>query len=334
MFQVNLLILTFNGHFKRIKLMLNESFQSAPPIPRAFLWRRAHSIAGLWLVIFLIQHLLTNSQAALFVGQDGQGFIHSVNSIHDLPYLPVIELTLLALPILIHGWWGILYLRTSKINSFPSDGTTPSLGQYPRNRAYSWQRITSWLLVFGIVAHVIQMRFWEAPAAAQKGSERFFMVKVNEDAGLSTLSARLNVKLFSAEDIVRLQKDLPPLLPTSDPLTLQQHQQQKEWIEALQKRPLAPYQRVAVAPDFGTAELLMVRETFKMPAMILLYTLFVIAACYHAFNGLWTFLISWGITQSARSQTFMRKVAISLMILVTFLGLAAVWGTYWINLKQ
>lgn len=39
----------------------------APPLPSAFIWRRAHSLTGLWLVLFLIEHLLTNSQAALFL---------------------------------------------------------------------------------------------------------------------------------------------------------------------------------------------------------------------------------------------------------------------------
>ena len=65
---------------------------TALAIPKAFLWRRLHSIAGLWLVIFIISHLFTNSQAALLIGDDGQGFINAVNAIHNLPYLPLIEI--------------------------------------------------------------------------------------------------------------------------------------------------------------------------------------------------------------------------------------------------
>ena len=83
-----------------------------------------------------------------------------------------------------------------------------------------------------------------------------------------------------------------------------------------------------MAPSFGIAELLMVRDTFKSPLMILLYTGLVLAACFHGFNGLWTFMISWGITLTARSQRLMRTLATGLMVLVTFLGLAAIWGTY------
>ena len=35
---------------------------------------------------------------------------------------------------------------------------------------------------------------------------------------------------------------------------------------------------------------------------------------------------------NGRSQQLMRKIATALMVLITFLGLAAIWGTYWINL--
>ena len=91
---------------------------------------------------------------------------------------------------------------------------------------------------------------------------------------------------------------------------------------------------MTVANSFGLAELLIVRETFKMPIMLALYTIFVLSACFHAFNGLWTFMISWGVTLTALSQVIMRRIAYALMAIVAFLGLAAIWGTYWINLKQ
>jgi succinate dehydrogenase / fumarate reductase cytochrome b subunit len=93
-------------------------------------------------------------------------------------------------------------------------------------------------------------------------------------------------------------------------------------------------QVTALSPNFGTAVLLMVRETFKSPLMIFLYTVFVLAATFHAFNGLWTFMITWGITLTAASQQLMRKCAVVLMVLISFLGLAAIWATYWINLKS
>jgi succinate dehydrogenase / fumarate reductase cytochrome b subunit len=268
-------------------------YYNAPPIPKAFIWRRFHSLTGLWLVLFLIEHLLTNSQAALYIGDDGSGFIRAVNFLKDLPYLQAIEVTLIGIPLVIHGWWGIKYLHTAKYNSFSSDGTTPSLPEYPRNRAYTWQRITSWILLVGIIAHVVQMRFVEYPTPIQVDNHHYYTVSLTQDAGLSSLAERLDVKLTADQNQV-----------------------------------------TALSPNFGTAVLLMVRETFKSPLMIFLYTVFVLAATFHAFNGLWTFMITWGITLTTASQRLMRKCAVVLMVLISFLGLAAIWATYWINLKS
>ncbi len=300
------------------------------PIPRTFFWRRIHSLVGLWLVIYIILHLLTNSQAALLIGDDGEGFISSVNSIHKLPYLPLLELLVIALPFLIHACWGISYLRTSKMNSFKSDGSTPSLEGYSRNRAYSWQRITSWILLVGIIAHVIHMRVIEYPSSAQVGSQRYYIVRLQDDAGLATLAKRLDVKLINSQQVPQLSQ---PSEEANQAVLQQEKNQSSHLSQVLQAANLQKHQVAAVAKDFGTAELLMVRETFKSPIMIVLYSFFVIAACYHAFNGLWTFLFKWGVTLTERSRVIYLRVCLFLMVIVTFLGLAAAWGTYWINLR-
>lgn len=280
-------------------------------LPRTFVWRRWHSLTGLWLVIFLIVHLLANSQAALLIGDDGAGFIKAANDIRNLPYLPAIEIGLLLIPFAIHIYWGVQYLWTGKANSYKSDGSTPSLPEYPRNHAYTWQRITSWILLVLIAAHVVQMRFMEAPTVTGMGKAKSYMVRVESDDGIHTLAERLDVSLYNAQQVP-----------------------QQQWASALSERPLAPNQLIAVTKDFGTAELLMVRETFKMPLMLLLYTVLVLSACFHAFNGLWTFCITWGVTLSVNSQKNMRRVSLALMFALGFLGLAAIWGSYWINLRQ
>jgi succinate dehydrogenase / fumarate reductase cytochrome b subunit len=77
---------------------------------------------------------------------------------------------------------------------------------------------------------------------------------------------------------------------------------------------------IAVTDNFGTASLLVVRDTFKSPLYVGLYTIFVLAACFHAFNGLWTFLITWGIVLRMSAQKATVKMAVALMLLVTFLG--------------
>jgi succinate dehydrogenase / fumarate reductase cytochrome b subunit len=311
------------------------NFMTVTPfsIPSAFLWKRLHSLTGLFFTLYLIEHLLVNSQAALWIGEDGNGFVHAVNSIQELPYLRVIEFVLLGVPILIHAVWGIRYLQTSETNSWTTDGTKPSLPEYPRNQAYTWQRITSWILLFAILAHVLQMRLYDYPAKASVGSEKSYMVRLDRDAGLETLAARLNFKLLDRGQIERLKKEFGATARDT-PLSAQLYRQQQHWIETVEKRPLKSDQVMAVASNFGTAELLMVRETFKWPLMLALYTIFVLAACFHGFNGLWSFMIRWGVTLTVSSQRLMRFVSTVLMVIVAFLGLAAIWGTYWINLKQ
>ncbi len=317
--------------------MMTSSMET---LPQAFIWRRLHSLTGVWLVAFVVMHLLTNSQAALFFGDDGQGFIRSVNSIHEMPYLPLIEIAVLVFPILIHLAWGIKYLRSAKYNSFGNTGKTPYLPQYPRNHAYTWQRITAWLLVVGIIAHVVQMRFIEYPTTTFKNGEHFYLVKVTQDGGLYTLSDRLDVTLYDKQQIASIIA--PPLPATSEAektdvrrmLDAQAQHQEINWRDLLQKYAVKDNEVIAVAKSFGAAELLMVRDTFKMPFMLVLYTLLVLATCFHAFNGLWTFMISWGVTLTERSQRLMRCVATTFMVVVSVMGLAAVWLTYWVNLKQ
>jgi len=305
-------------------------------IPSAFIKRRIHSITGLFLVLYLIEHLFVNSQAALLVGENGKGFVDAVNSIHNLPYLPVIEMVLLGIPILAHAWWGVQYLFTAEPNSYGYTGTKPYLPQYYRNHAYTWQRITSWILVFGILAHVIHMRFIEYPASAQVGSTKNYMVRLNNDSGLETLGARLGFELYDKKQIESKKGEIinQRSYKESPVIKAQREKQEKEWLVALERRPLRAGEVMAVTDNFGTAELLMVRETFKMPLMLALYTIFVLSACFHAFNGLWTFMISWGVTLTSASQRMMLRIAYSIMALISFLGLAAIWGTYWINLKQ
>lgn len=321
---------------------MTENVSPKTLIPSALITRRLHSITGLWLTIYLMQHLFINSQAVYFLGDSGKGFVHAVNSIHELPYLPIIELLILGLPILIHMIWGAIYLFSAKYNAYSTDGTKPSLPNYGRNRAYTWQRITSYLLVFGIIAHVVHMRFIEYPGFASVNNQPYYMVLVNLDDGIYTVASRLDVELYDHqnlkiakdknEDRVFSEINLDPKI--EEMLEKQKLIQEENFIETLKKYHLKKNQAIAVAKDFGTADLLMLRETFKMPIMIALYTVFVLAACYHGFNGLWTFLISWGVTLTARSRNLFLKISYGLMLIFSFLGLSVIYATYWINLKN
>lgn len=160
-------------------------------IPRDFIFRRLHSLAGIFFLLFLCEHLFTNSQATLFIGDDGRDFIHSVNFIHSLPYLPLLEIIFVALPLFIHAWWGVYRMRTCRLNSFVTDGSSPDLSTFPRNNAFTWQRITSVLLIIGIALHVFYMRFDKSPIE-NKGK---YSVEVSSDNGLPSVAARLDIAI-------------------------------------------------------------------------------------------------------------------------------------------
>ncbi len=254
-------------------------------VSNTFIWRRVHSLMGLWLILYLLEHLIVNSQAALWIGDHGSGFVRLVNSLESLPYLQVIEIVFIGVPLLIHGVWGIKRALSAK--------TSPL--EYSRNRAFNWQRLTSWILLVGIVAHVVQMRFLQMPREVMVGYEKFYETRVSFDEGLLTLAPKVGVRLAPS---------------------------------------LKANEVVVVAPSPGKAMLFMVRDTFKSPVMMVLYTIFVLAAAFHAFNGFWTSLITWGAILSYRSQKAMLPIAWFGIGLLSFLGLAAIWGSYWINLRN
>ena len=328
---------------------------TAVSIPKAFIWRRVHSLMGLWIVLFLIEHLLTNSQAALWLGDNGKGFVDMVNAIHNLPYLEVIEITLIGVPFLIHGIWGVKYLLTGKFNSFRTDGSAPSL-RLGRSRAYTWQRITSWILLVGIILHVAKFRFIEYPEKVSFVDQTIYFVDITMDNGLYTLADRLGVALYDAAAVAKerealnarkseeilvemakgMKKEAAHDYSTQKAFVLgavQNYQAHVTFVEALEKEKVGPGHVIACAKEFGTASLLSVRDTFKSPIYIGLYTIFVIAACFHACNGFWTFLITWGWVLKMAAQRAWVMVSIVFMAALLFLGLIAVWGTYWMNLR-
>lgn len=329
-------------------------------LPKDFVSRRLHSLLGIWLVVFLIEHLLTNSQAALLFGQDGSGFIRMVNLLESIPYLHIVEFLLLAVPFAIHIVWGIKYMLTAKGNAHSTDGTKPQLTQYPRNRAYSWQRLTAWALIIGVTAHVIQMRFVRYPEEVRiGGTAAEYMVRVRLDPGLYTMADRMNIQLYDQAMIAQRQLsfgrevaaaslELPleraHLIAEPHGSGLSGEAQvyygqieellfEQNWLHAAQAKPLDPGQVLAVSTQPGVVFLLNIRDVMRSPWMIALYTVFVTMAAYHAFNGLWTASIVWGVTLTARSQLLWKRFCLFLMALLGLLGLAAIWGTFWINLR-
>ena len=327
-------------------------------VPGTFIWRRIHSLVGLWLVLFLIEHLLTNSQAALLLGNNAQGFVRMVNLLHNFPHLEAVEIILLGVPLLIHLAWGVRYLITARFNSLPGFKRSPSLSRYSRNHAYTWMRITAVIVGVGVVLHVVQFRFLRYPVILNQGEESFYFSRITMDDGLYTLSKRMGFTLYEgqkiqetreqlekrsaekklqarAEELHEQQEEEAPFDEQKEELLsrAQAYSQAEAFLGALQKRPLSQTQVIAVTHDFGTAALLMGRDVFKSPLQVALYSIFVLATCFHAGHGLWSFLITWGVILKRVAQNKFYPVAFGIALLLAFFGLVAIWGTYWMNLK-
>ena len=158
-----------------------------------YLLRRLHSASGIVPVgAFLISHLTTNSSIVwgMIQGDKYGGthagaaeFQHEVNFIHSMPFLLLIEIFGLWLPIAFHSVVGVYFATSGKSNLKQYD--------YQANWRYSLQRISGYVGVLFIFYHVATLRWgwtflvpggteWSAEAAAstmamalQGGSDGF-----------------------------------------------------------------------------------------------------------------------------------------------------------------
>jgi len=275
-------------------------------IPSAFILRRIQSLTGLFLILFLFEHFITNSTAALWL-DEGNGFVKAVNFFQSIPHLHIIEVVLIGIPILFHMAGGIQNITTAQINSFKSDGTKPSLREFKRNRAYSWQRFTSYIVAVLLIFHVVQMRFIDSPKKVDIAGEKHYLVKITNDKNVDHLIEKMNGQIF-----YKNQKNIKDANLST----------------ALAKFKLKDKHVVAMTPQSGQAFLLSLRNTLKNPFMVGIYSIFVLATSFHALNGLWTFLISWGLIISNRSQKISLSVCLWLMLVLIGFGLIAVWSSY------
>ncbi|NGX27946.1 MAG: Succinate dehydrogenase cytochrome b558 subunit [Candidatus Anoxychlamydiales bacterium] len=271
-------------------------------IPISFVFRRLQSLTGFFLTLFLFEHLMTNSTASLFLDK-GHFFIKAVSAFQAIPYLKFVEITLIGIPLLFHASLGIKYITTGEVNSFKTDGKKAALYQYKRNKAYTWQRITSYIVAILLIFHIVQMRFINSPKKVTLNKSTYFLVKIKKDAKLDALAASMGAKIFSKDETKFLD-------------------------EKFQKMKLKNFQVLAFTKESGQAFLLEVRDTFKNPFMVGIYSLFVVAASFHALNGLWTFLMSWGFIISNRSQSISLRICFWAMIAIISLGFISIWSSF------
>lgn len=139
-----------------------------------FLLRRLHSLTGIIPVgAFLIAHLTTNSSIVWGMLDRGKSeyahagaatFQHEVNFIHSLPFLLLIEIGGLWLPIAFHSLLGLYYAMSGRSN----------VGRYGYggNVRYSLQRISGYVGVLFIFYHVATLRWgWRLPFSSGFNAE-------------------------------------------------------------------------------------------------------------------------------------------------------------------
>ena len=67
----------------------------------------------------------------------------------------------------------------------------------------------------------------------------------------------------------------------------------------------------------------MMADILANPLMFAFYVVGVISATFHLANGIWSFLVSWGITQSPQSQRVSTYVTIGIFLVLSVIGVRA-----------
>ena len=112
-----------------------------------FYIRRFHSLIALVpLGLFLCFHFLLNS--SVFISN--AAYLQVINFMKNAPFIIVLELVLIAIPIIFHGIYGIYIAFLAKNNAFQY--------RYYRNLAFYLQRVTSIILLAFIIWHVYTVR--------------------------------------------------------------------------------------------------------------------------------------------------------------------------------
>ncbi len=117
---------------------------NAPPLDRHFVLRKVHSLLGIVPIgAFLCFHLFENSLAT----KGGEYFYeHVIHKIGEMPYVDLMEIFAIALPILFHAVYGLIIWFQGKSNA----------GNYGyfRNWMYIWHRITGAIVFAFLFYHV------------------------------------------------------------------------------------------------------------------------------------------------------------------------------------
>lgn len=139
---------------------MNQSI-SFTKAEKYFYLRRLHSLSGLLPIgLFFLEHIYSNAISL----QGPKAYNEMVAKLMDIPYLPVIEIAVIGIPILFHIILGIVIYLTSKNNVLQYS--------HAANWRYFFQRITGVIGVFYIGFHVWETRIHAALSGQHVSYER------------------------------------------------------------------------------------------------------------------------------------------------------------------
>lgn len=270
--------------------------------------RVIHSLSGLAFALFLCEHLTTNISAASYF-HNGSRFVEAVQALHRIPGLKVIEVVCLAIPFGLHALLGIGYLLQSHHNVWSFSGNRPSL-PYAKNIAYSLQRLTAWILLFGLIFHIVQFRFIRYPIHMKIQNQEYYAVTFQDK--------RFDVVTQGLTHFFTLNFDhSQQAVPAIDQNDIQEiHGQLKAGKAYL------------LTPNVGEAFLCIIRDALGCFWIALFYSVLVLAGSFHGFNGLWTFLSRWGFVASKYRSLGARYLCCGLMLVISLMTLSTVWNLY------
>ena len=117
-------------------------------VGNSFFWRRLHSISGIVPIgAFLLEHFISNFEA--FHGPEAYG--KQVAFLNSLPFVLVMEIFFIWIPILYHGLYGIYiwWRGDSNVSEYPWEG----------NWLYTSQRWTGMIALIYMIQHTYYLRF-------------------------------------------------------------------------------------------------------------------------------------------------------------------------------
>lgn len=76
---------------------------------------------------------------------------------------------------------------------------------------------------------------------------------------------------------------------------------------------------------FGTeVDYNMMHQTLQNPVWAIIYIICIIAVVFHFSNGLWSFLVTWGVLQSPKSQRIFTWVSLIVFLVISYIGVTAI----------